>query len=423
MKETQAPQTTDLKDFYEDLPYPNIPVTTMLSDYPVESFKVSFTSAQYARTRQIVSSEGAIILNAGCGSGWETLMVAAANPGAKIVGVDISPASVKLADLRLKHHGYWDSEFYVLDILKLDQLNMKFDFISCNDVLYLLDSPSDGLKSFAAVLKPEGIIYSNLHHYYSRRHYLEIQSAFKMLGLYDLPRTEAVTHVREFVASLNSDMELKRSWSPTMNTDDSVVMNNFLLVNDKGFTIDQMFAFLKEAGLDLITMADFGTWDLKHDLAESPEKFKQKLDSLSMIDLLRLYELLRPMRHRLLNFWAEKAGSSIAFPWSDEDWMSGVVQLNPVLTNSQTLHKQINQALKNKTSLRMQWLGSIGGNVVFSFEQLSWLSRLLLKPMPVLDLIQVAAEVTKTDQEEAKESVLTYLQALEEFLLVMLQPQ
>ncbi len=421
MSDIDQSNPVNLKDFYEDLPYPNVPASAKFDPKRLD-FRTSLTTAQYARTRQIINPEGAVILNAGCGSGWETLSVAWSNPGAKIVGVDLSPASVKLADQRLKYHGYWNSEFYVLDLLDLDQLNMKFDFISCNDVLYLLDSPGEGLKVLASVLKPDGIIYANLHNYYGRRRYLEMQEVYRLFGLFDLPRAEAIAHVRSFVKSLDPKSLPRQMWSPAMDTDDGAVMNNYLLVNDKAYTIPQMLDFLKEAGLGLITLADFGTWDLSSVLLHAPDFFNQQLDRFSGAELLHLYELLAPNSHRLINFWAEPVGSSLVLPWSDQDWLSGTVQLNPVLFNSTIFSHHAHQALASHDVLTVSWLGAKGGRLVLTPHQLAWLTQLLSGPMAVQDLIQVVVTKTAADQVTATDEVLTLLQALEEFLFVMLQP-
>jgi len=118
---------------YEALPYPNVPLSQSARNALGEMFKMSYTTAQYLRTHALVPSEGKVMLNAGCGSGWETLMMAEANPGAQIVACDLSPASVKLTEERLRHHGFTDVQCYVLNVLELDRLGIQFDFISLNE--------------------------------------------------------------------------------------------------------------------------------------------------------------------------------------------------------------------------------------------------------------------------------------------------
>lgn len=167
---------------YEALPYPNVPLSQTARNALPEMFKMSYATAQYLRTHAIVPPEGKVLLNAGCGSGWETLMMAEANPGAQIVACDLSPASVKLTQERLRHHGFTDAEFYVLNLLELERLGIQFDFISLNDVLYLLEDPTEGLRAMKNVLKPDGIIRANLHSRYQRQVFFRLQEGCKRWG-------------------------------------------------------------------------------------------------------------------------------------------------------------------------------------------------------------------------------------------------
>ncbi len=426
MASSQLPHAKTVIDLYDEIPYPNVPVTQTLENTDFnELFKVSYTTAQYARTRQIVSSEGAVVLNAGCGSGWETHILALANPGAKVVGMDLSHESVRVAEQRLHYHGYPDAEFFTLNLLDLNQLDMEFDLISCNDVIYLLDAPVEGLKAMGSVLKPEGIIRTNLHNTYTRRSMLEMQETFGLLGLYDMNRTQAATHVRDIMGNLNSLSDRSHMWNRNYSNQADVtgIFNNFLLSGDKAFNIPETFAFLREADLGMVSLVDFGTWDLSILFNEMPEFLEQQLEKMSLVDQLHLFELLTPNRRRLIDFWAEHQGSSLSFPWSDDDWLTGIVHLNPVVVNSLPFRQQVSKVLNKKVNtLRVGWEAAKKKQLVFDHSLLSWLSLLLQGPQPFTALVDKQIEITDLDREKATEQVLTYLQALEEYLFVMLEP-
>lgn len=418
-----APQT--IIDLYDEIPYPNIPITQTLTGLDFnESYKVSYTTAQYARTRQIVPSEGKVLLNAGCGSGWETHILAAANPGAKIVGMDLSHESVRVAEQRLQHHGYPEAEFYTLDLLALDQLGMQFDLISCNDVIYLLDSPVEGLQALGSVLHPEGIIRTNLHHIYTRRSMLEMQEIFGILGLYEMPRRQAATHVYQLMDNLKPNLERAKVWNPKApRRDITSLFNNFLLAGDKGFSIPETFDFLQQAGLGMVCLVDFGRWDLGSIFKEMPAYVEQKWEQLSLVEQLHLFELLTPNTHRLIDFWAEHRGSSLSFPWSEEDWLQGIIHLNPVVINSLPFHQQVHRVLEGKIRvLTVGWIAAKGQKLTFSGSVLSWLSLLLQGPQPLSALVDKRMEVGDLNRDQATDVVLSYLQALEEYLFVMLGP-
>ncbi|MDX2272678.1 MAG: methyltransferase domain-containing protein [Cyanobacteriota bacterium] len=413
-----------LRQFYDELPYPNAPYSLSPSEAEGgygEAFKVSLMVAQYARTRQIVETEGAVLLNAGCGSGWETLLLAEANPGAKIIGVDLSPTSVKIAEQRLRYHGYLNTEFYALDLLDLEQLGIQFDFISCNDVIYLLDSPLAALQVFGKILKPDGILRTNLHNLYTRREKLEMQEAFGLLGQYQISRFEAAGNVKLFMESLIPDNPRRKAWDPAFYRDNTIIMNNYLLEHDKGFSIPETFNLLRQAGLDMVSLVDAPSWQIESLFNQVPEFVQQSLANLSLADQLHLYELTAP-NHRLIDFWAEQRGSSFILPWADDDWLNGSVQLNPVLIQNKPFHQRFKEAVEKKLDFTINWGYSNRGVLTIPADKLPWLHLLLNGSIPVQTLIEKAAQLNSLALPEATDQVLAYLSALEEFLFVLLEP-
>ncbi|MDV3002119.1 MAG: hypothetical protein N5P05_003725 [Chroococcopsis gigantea SAG 12.99] len=113
-------------------------------------------------------SSGKLILDAGCGSGFTSLCLAEANPEAKIIGIDISEESLKLARERLKYHGFPNVEFHCLFLEELPTLGMEFDYINAHELLSILPDVPGALQCMKMVLKPEGIVRTNIHSYFQR---------------------------------------------------------------------------------------------------------------------------------------------------------------------------------------------------------------------------------------------------------------
>jgi ubiquinone/menaquinone biosynthesis C-methylase UbiE len=86
------------------------------------------------------------------------LKLAEANPGARIVGIDLSPQSIELARQRLAHHEFDNVEFHAMSVDDIPQLGMTFDYINCDELLYLLPDQLAGLQVMKSVLKPQGIL-------------------------------------------------------------------------------------------------------------------------------------------------------------------------------------------------------------------------------------------------------------------------
>ncbi len=199
-----------IRQQFDDVVYPNIPLEKSAKDSPASLYIHNLVTPYYIKNKKVINTEGKIILDAGCGSGYTSLVLAEANPGAKIIGIDLSPKSIERSQERFKHHGIANFEFHVLSIEDLPQLGLKFDYINCDEVLYLLPDPIAGLKVLKSVLKPEGIIRGNFHSSLQRVYYFRAQEMFKMMGLMDEnPGEFEIETVKEIMDSLKDGVVLK----------------------------------------------------------------------------------------------------------------------------------------------------------------------------------------------------------------------
>jgi len=92
--------TKSLQEQYDNLPYPQIPIEQSPEEYYDTLFIHDLTTSYYLSQQKIIDTKDKVILDAGCGSGWTSLFLAYANPGAKIIGIDLSPKSVEVAKTR-----------------------------------------------------------------------------------------------------------------------------------------------------------------------------------------------------------------------------------------------------------------------------------------------------------------------------------
>jgi SAM-dependent methyltransferase len=98
------------------------------------------------------------VLDAGCGTGEQTLLAAAS--GADAVGIDISPRAIERARGKSAERGI-PARFEVGDALSLGQLGLAFDTVIDSGVFHVFD---DGdrvryVTSLASVLESGGICY------------------------------------------------------------------------------------------------------------------------------------------------------------------------------------------------------------------------------------------------------------------------
>ena len=101
---------------------------------------------------------GAKVLEAGCGIGAQTVILAKNNPEAKITSVDISFESLEKARENLEKKGIQNVRFLQGDIFSLPFEEDSFDHIFICFVLEHLQNPENALKCLKKVLKPGGTV-------------------------------------------------------------------------------------------------------------------------------------------------------------------------------------------------------------------------------------------------------------------------
>ena len=101
---------------------------------------------------------GSRVLEAGCGVGAQTVMLAKNSPDAKITSIDISENSIKQAKDLVEENGFSNVEFETADLFDLPFENEIFDHIFVCFVLEHLQDPLAALKSLKRVLKKDGSI-------------------------------------------------------------------------------------------------------------------------------------------------------------------------------------------------------------------------------------------------------------------------
>jgi SAM-dependent methyltransferase len=99
---------------------------------------------------------GARVLEAGCGVGAQTVVVAPANPGAHFTSIDLSEASLAEAQRRATVAGLTNVEFRQANLLELPFSDGSFDHVFVCFVLEHMPDPERALTALRRVLVPSG---------------------------------------------------------------------------------------------------------------------------------------------------------------------------------------------------------------------------------------------------------------------------
>lgn len=101
---------------------------------------------------------GSLVLECGCGTGAQTVILARANPDARIVSFDLTPESAARARAQTEAAGHGNAVFHAGDIFSLPFRDDSFDHVFVCFVLEHLPRPAAALRALARVLKPGGSI-------------------------------------------------------------------------------------------------------------------------------------------------------------------------------------------------------------------------------------------------------------------------
>jgi SAM-dependent methyltransferase len=425
---------------FDSAPYPDDPLEQSPKANSELLFIHNFVTPYYLRNQRVVDTTDRVILDAGCGTGFKSLVLATANPGAKVVGIDLSPASIEFAKSRLQFHGFENVEFHVAAIDELPKLGYQFDYINCDEVLYLLPDLAAGLQVMQSVLSPDGIIRGNLHSALQRVYFYRSQEVFKMMGLFDSnPEDLEIEIAVETLKSLKDFVLLKSQvWSTDFEAKGAKlkVLMNYLFQGDRGYTIPELFAALRSANLEFIGMVNWRQWELL-DLFQNPDDlpvfWAMSLPDVSIEQRLHLFELMHPM-HRLLDFWCGQPEQAVPFTspaeWSAAEWQQVTVHLHPQLRTPQ-VKEDLVQGIAQRGLFEISRYIPKAANAPVNVNSsvAAYLLPLWDGPQPLAALVERSRQIHPLDpitlepvtSEQAFQEVKEMLVALEVFLYVLLE--
>ncbi|MDF5721659.1 MAG: class I SAM-dependent methyltransferase [Rhizonema sp. PD37] len=428
-----------IRQQFDSCPYPRIPLENTPKNDHNSLYIHNLVTPYYLRKQKVLETKGKVILDAGCGSGYKSLILAEANPGAKIIGIDISEESVKLARQRLEYHGYDNAEFFVLSIDELPKTNWQFDYINCDELLYLFSDITLALKAMSMVLKPDGIIRSNLHSSIQRYRFFCAQQAFRMMGLMDSnPGELEIEIVQDLMKALKEKVNLKATtWNSGYEGEEGKerILMNYLFQGDKGYTITDMFTALRAANLEFVSMVNWQAWDLM-DLFKDPDDLPtfvaMSLPETSIEEQLQLFELIHPV-HRLLDFWCAHPNQVESFvpvaEWTGSDWKEAWVHLHPQLKTPKFREDLVACVTEMRTFSLSPHLSLMEEFVNIDSAMALCLIPLLEQPQSITSLVKCWHQVRPvdpitlkpTDEEQAFYIVQKLLIRLESLGYIMLE--
>ena len=107
------------------------------------------------------------ILDAGCGTGFTTHVIASCRHDTNILGIDFSDTSLQFAKNYTEQNNIKNTRFQLIDLTKI-QLKEQFDMIHSSGVLHHINNPRSVFHELCELLKPNGIFIIGLYHPFGR---------------------------------------------------------------------------------------------------------------------------------------------------------------------------------------------------------------------------------------------------------------
>lgn len=239
---------------YEVLPYPHrnpaddekLLFVTGLDDLGAVNFYC------HGGRRKIQKGFRALVAGGGTGDAVMFLARQLRETDASITYMDLSDASLKVAQARARYSGMQDRITWRKNsLLDLPTLGLgEFDYINCSGVLHHLEDPLAGLKALKSVLKPDGSIGLMLYAQCGRTGVYQMQDLLRGLCRDVKDPAVMVQRARAVLDSLPQSNWFRRSTDLfPLAMDDAELFDLLLHARDRAFTITQVHELVDQAGL------------------------------------------------------------------------------------------------------------------------------------------------------------------------------
>jgi SAM-dependent methyltransferase len=263
------------------------------------------------------------ILVAGCGTS-QAARYAIRWPEAPVLGIDVSPASLRFSSQLKRKYKLDNLELRRLPVERAAELDAQFDQVVCTGVLHHLPDPDAGLRALRAVLAPRGALHLMVYAPYGRTGVYMLQDFCRRVGLGTTSRDIAALGAS--LKALPPDhpiAPLLRS-APDFRTEAGLA-DALLHPQDRSYSVPQLFDFLERGGVR------FGRWIRQAPylascgaLATLP--YREQLDRLGPAEEYAAVELFRGamVRHSVIAYRDDEPATQPTIPFAGDDWLAFV---------------------------------------------------------------------------------------------------
>lgn len=303
MAKAKANFLQEVKEQYEDLPYPPRDPQDEKKIIMAPYIEIIERFNHYCFQGKRDFRKKFRVLVAGGGTGDCSVFMAEqyGTLGAEIVHLDLSKASIAVAKERLKVRGLEGKvEFLHASILDIPKMNLgKFDYINCSGVLHHLANPEEGLAALESVLLPDGIMGLMVYGKYGRHSIYPMQETLRLITKNVSQKQKKIKISRTVLDVLPNNNWFKLSknmflWD--LGTDNGFY-DLLLHPQDRAYSVPELYDFLRSSNLNHVCFQDENTsgenlYDPKRFVIDLYKEEQEEIDKLSIVEKQALAELL-----------------------------------------------------------------------------------------------------------------------------------
>jgi SAM-dependent methyltransferase len=182
-------------------------------------------------------------------------------PNAKVVYIDLSTESMKIAKQRLRNQAVRLSqpriervvEFHHGSLLDVEKMGLgPFDYINCSGVLHHLKDPNEGLAALRSVLKDDGAMSIMVYGQVGRTTIYQIQELMRIVNRNIDDMDEKIKNTNLFLRYLPSSNLHRLGGRWGANESNPVeIYDLFLHSQDRAYTIGQLYDWVEGCGMSI----------------------------------------------------------------------------------------------------------------------------------------------------------------------------
>lgn len=290
-------------ELYQAYPYPGHGV--------IGSVVALMAGPEIRRLQSELGRQDLRVLDAGCGTGEQTLGVARAFPECRVTGLDPNAPSLELARRFAQRYGI-GAEFVAGNLAGRPSEGGQYDLIICNGVLHSMPEPSVGLEYLRACAGEHTTLLGMVYGRFGKQAMFQRRDALALLCGEDMPRGDKLKLLRESKLAGNagpmhyaSVLRRRLKFGPRIRAIEA--LRRVRAGRGEAYQVDSYFHVLEHSftwreWIDLLEGAgwSFQGWPKKSGMPDRPKQVlrgpaRERIEQMSLADQAGIYErLLQP---------------------------------------------------------------------------------------------------------------------------------